>query len=105
MSTHLIRLLEIIRSLDTKIDLQAYLQSILSAAAELTSSESSSLLEYDEDAKEFYFKSVQWFHRDEVRSARIPLHGSVAGWIFLHNKPVAIEDVPKDDRHYKKIDE
>jgi signal transduction histidine kinase len=104
-SKHLARLLEIIRNLGNKVDLQPYLQSVLSVAAELTNSESASLLEYDEVAKDFYFKSVQWFHRDEVRSARIPLHGSVAGWVFQHNKPVAIDNVPKDDRHYKKIDD
>lgn len=96
---------EIIRSLGSDIDLQNYLQSILSAAKELTSSAGSSILEYDEVSKEFYFKSVQGFYKDEVRSARIPLNGSVAGWVFTHNKPVAIDDVSKDDRHYKKIDE
>ena len=99
------RLLELTRNLSTVIEVESYLQSLLSAAAELTDSESASLLQYDEVAKEFYFKSMLWFQKDEVRSAKIPVQGSVAGWIFLHNKPVAIDDVSKDDRHYKKIDE
>jgi signal transduction histidine kinase len=33
------------------------------------------------------------------------VQGSVAGWVFLYGKPVVIDDVSKDKRHYKKIDE
>jgi signal transduction histidine kinase len=100
----LTRLHEIIRSLGSNVEIHTYLQSILSAAAELTGSEGGSLLEYDEVAKEFYFRSLQGFQLDEIRSARVPLHGSVAGWVFLQNKPVAIDDVLSDNRHYKEID-
>jgi signal transduction histidine kinase len=99
------RLFEITRSLGAMVDLNAYLQSILSAATELTGSESASLLEYDEDSQEFSFKFVPWFHRDAISSARVPLSGSVAGWVFQNVKPLAIDDVTKDDRHYNKIDD
>ncbi|MBL8050765.1 MAG: GAF domain-containing sensor histidine kinase [Anaerolineales bacterium] len=99
------RVLELTRNLSTIKELESYLHDVLSVAAELTGSESASLLEYDDVAKEFFFNSMLWFQGDAVRSARIPVHGSVAGWVFLHNKPVAIDDVSKDDRHYKKIDE
>lgn len=99
------RLFEITRGLSASVDMETYLQSILSAAAELTESESASLLEYSEISQEFSFKFVPWFHRDAVSSARIPLSGSVAGWVFLNVKPLAIDDVENDDRHYSKIDE
>ncbi len=99
------RLYEVTQGLGTLVDLDAYLQMVLSAATELTGSESASLLEYDELALEFYFRFVPWFHRDAILSARVPLNGSVAGWVFLHSQPLAIDDVSKDERHYKKIDE
>lgn len=99
------RLFEITRSLSASVDLETYLQSILSTATELTESESASLLEYDEVSQEFSFKSVPWFHREEVSSARIPLSGSIAGWVFLNIKALAIDDVANDSRHYGKIDE
>lgn len=99
------RLLDLTRNLSTIMELESYLHNVLSVAAELTNSESASLLKYDEITKDFFFNSMLWFQGDSVRSARIPVHGSVAGWVFLHNKPVAIDDVSKDDRHYKKIDE
>lgn len=99
------RLFEITRGLSASVDTETYLQSIISAAAELTASETASLLEYDEVSQEFSFKFVPWFHRDAVKSAKVPLEGSAAGWIFLNVKPLAIDDVTKDSRHYSKIDD
>jgi signal transduction histidine kinase len=93
------------RELGAHTDLESYLQSLLSAAIELTGSESASLLEYDEAAQEFHFKLVPWFHRDATRSARVPLDGSVAGWVFQNMKPLAIDDATIDARHYKTIDQ
>jgi signal transduction histidine kinase len=101
----LTRLLEVTRNLSATVDLETYLQSILSAATELTNSETASLMEYDDAAKELRFKYVPWFHREAISSAKIPLNASVAGWIFLHVKPLVIDDVKSDPRHYGKIDE
>lgn len=99
------RIIEITRNLGTMTDLETYLQSVLSAATELTESESASLLEYDEASRDFSFKFVPWFHRDAISSERVPLQGSVAGWVFQHLKPLAIDDVSNDNRHYNRIDD
>jgi signal transduction histidine kinase len=100
------RILEITRSLDSEADLESCLRLILSSAVELTGSETASLLEYDETALNFYFKYVPWFHSASKNSnARIPLNGSVAGWVFLNGSPVVVEDAINDPRHSKKVDE
>ncbi len=99
------RLLEVTRNLSAMVDLETYMQSILSAATELTDSETASLIEYDEATEELRFKYVPWFHREAIGSARIPLHESAAGWVFLHVKPLALPDAKNDPRHYAKIDE
>jgi len=101
----LARLLEITRNLSTMVDLEKYLQSVLSAASELTESENVSLMEFDQVAQDLYFKYVPWFYREVLKDARVPLNGSAAGWVFLHAKPLIIDDVKKDERHYPKIDE
>ena len=101
----LARLLEVTSNLSTVVDLEAYLQSILSAATELTDSETASLMEYDDAVQEFFFRYVPWFHRDSLKDARVPLNGSAAGWAFLHIKPLVINDVRNDTRHFSKIDE
>jgi signal transduction histidine kinase len=101
----LARLLELTRNLSTIVDLESYLRSILSAAVELTGSEIASVMEYDDASRDLYFKYVPWFHRDAIKSARIPLNESAAGWVFLNVKPLIINDVRHDKRHYSKIDE
>lgn len=103
--TLLARLLEVTRNLSTMVDVDAYLQSILSAATELTGSETASLMEYDETTQEFFFRFVPWFHRDLIKDARVPLNGSAAGWSLLHSKPLIINDVKNDERHFNKVDE
>ena len=99
------RLLELTRNLSTMVDLETYLQSVLSAATELTGSETASLMEYDDARQELRFKYIPWFHREAAGSATIPLDASAAGWVFLHVKPLVIDDVRNDPRHYRKIDE
>ena len=100
------RLLDVTRSLNSEADLEACLRLILSAAVELTGSETASLLEYDETALNFYFKYVPWFHRDtDGDSKRIPLNGSIAGWAFLNTAPIIVDDAANDPRHSKKVDE
>jgi signal transduction histidine kinase len=101
----LARLMEITRNLSAMVDLETYLQSILSAAVELTDSETASLLDYDDAAQGLRFKYVPWFHREAISSAKIPVNESAAGWVFLHVKPLVIDDVKNDPRHYGKIDE
>lgn len=101
------RLLEVTRSLDSEADLEASLRLILSAATELTGSETASLLEYDETALNFFFKYVPWFNQDAEggNTIRIPLNESIAGWVFLNKNSLIVNDAVNDPRHSKKVDE
>lgn len=99
------RLLAVTRNLGASMDLNGYLRSVLSAAAELTGSETASLLGYDEATGDLYFRFVPWFHKDAISAARIPLNASAAGWAFQNIKPLIISDAANDPRHYSKIDE
>jgi signal transduction histidine kinase len=101
----LARLLEVTSNLSNVADLETYLQSVISAATELTESETIFLMEYDEAAQELYFKYIPWFYRDTIKDVRLPINESAAGWIFLHAKPLIINDVSNDSRYYRKLDE
>jgi signal transduction histidine kinase len=103
--TRLERLRELSRGLSAAGDAASYLQSILSAAVELTASETASIMEFDEGTKELQFSVVAWFHRDVLQGVKVPVEGSAAGWAFLHCKPLIIPDVSKDPRYYRKIDQ
>jgi signal transduction histidine kinase len=99
----LTRLLEVTRNLSTAVDLDTYLQSILSAATELTESETAFLMEYDDTAKELRFKYLPRFHGEAISIAKTQLNISAAGWIFLHEKPLVINDAKSDPRHFDEL--
>ena len=101
---HLERLLEVVRGLTTAPDLETFLQTIISEATELTNSELSSILEYDETTEELRFLAMQWFERDLLRPMGVPLEGSAAGWVFRKGQPLIIQNVKVDKRHFKVVD-
>ena len=101
---HLERLLEVVRGLTTAPDLEAFLQSVITEATELTNSELASILEYDETAEELRFLAVHWFQRDVLRPLGVPLEDSAAGWVYRKGQPLIIQDVKVDKRHFKVID-
>src|SRR5919204_4898428 len=98
---HLERLLEVVRGLTTAPDLEAFLQTIINEAIELTNSELASILEYDETAEELRFLAMHWFQRDLLRPMGVPLEGSAAGWVFRKGQPLIIQDVRANQRHFK----
>jgi len=101
---HLERLLEVVRGLTTAPDIEAFLQTVISEASEMTDSELASILEYDEVAEELRFLAMQWFQRDMLRPLGVPLEGSAAGWVFKRGQPLIIQDAKADQRHFKVID-
>jgi signal transduction histidine kinase len=101
---HLERLLEVVRGLTTAPDIEAFLQTVITEASEMTDSELASILEYDETAEELRFLAMQWFQRDMLRPLGVPLEGSAAGWVFKRGQPLIIQDAKADQRHFKVID-
>jgi len=101
---HLERLLEVVRGLTTAPDLEAFLQTIINEAIELTNSELASILEYEESAEELRFLAMHWFQRDLLRPMGVPLDGSAAGWVFRRGQPLIIQDTKADQRHFKVVD-
>ena len=101
---HLERLLEVVRGLTTAPDLESFLQTVINEATELTDSELSSILEYDETAEELRFLAMHWFQRDLLRPVGVPLDGSAAGWVYRRGQPLIIQDVKVDQRHFKVVD-
>ena len=101
---HIERLLEVVRGLTTAPDIEAFLQTVIAEASEMTDSELASILEYDETAEELRFLAMQWFQRDMLRPLGVPLEGSAAGWVFKRGQPLIIQDAKADQRHFKVID-
>ncbi len=101
----LVRMLEVNRSLGGVLDLEPYLLTIIAAVTELTGSEVASILEPDEGGKELRFSALPWFHRDALKAVRVPLAGSIAGWVYENAKPLNVPDAAADPRHFKAPDQ
>jgi signal transduction histidine kinase len=99
------RLLEITRNLSASLDFEPFLQTVLSAASELVDCEWASLFEYDEAEKQLRFLAVPWFHRDMLKSLRVPVEGSIAGWVFKNGAPLIVPEAQKEPRHFKTADQ
>lgn len=99
------RLTQIGRELSTAADLDHVLQSILSAATELTGSDTASILGLDEESNSLRFLALSSQHKNTLETVAIPLDKSIAGMVFSQRKSAAVNDVSKSPFHYKNADQ
>ncbi len=101
------RLMEISRQLNSTLDIQKLLDSIIVAATELTDTEVASILLVDPRTGELRFEAGLTPKGASVRleSIVVPMEGSIAGWIVKHGEPMLIEDVRNHPRFYKEVDD
>lgn len=95
---------EVIRSLTSAIELEPFLQTVVSVACELTDSEAASILELDEQSESLHFLASPLVHKDTVRTVQIPVNASLAGLAVREQKSLRSLDVPKDGRHFREVD-
>lgn len=99
------RLPAIIRAFGSAADTEELLQRLTTAAIELTGSASASIMEFDETSNSLRFVAVPWFWHQLLKDISVPLDKSIAGWVFANNKLQIVQDVRKDPRHYKTVDQ
>ncbi|MBN1450839.1 MAG: GAF domain-containing sensor histidine kinase [Anaerolineales bacterium] len=99
------RLLAVAHELGSAIAMEQLLQRLTIAASELTSSEGASLLEFDENLNSLHFVAAPWLREQPLKDVAVPLDASIAGWVFGNNEPLVIQDVAKDPRHFKAVDQ
>jgi signal transduction histidine kinase len=98
------RLLELGRTLSLSAEIEPFLQSLIAAASELTASELASVLEIEDTGDQFHFLAVPWFHREALKTIKVPVRGSVAGMAFQDVKPIAVTDTAAVSHHFKGAD-
>lgn len=100
-----VRLIEISRDLASTLDLDVLLERIVKAAADITAAEAASILLYDNTARQLYFQVATNIDEPTMRGLVVPLEGSIAGWIVTNQKPVRIENVHDDSRHFGDVEQ
>jgi len=98
------RMVKVSQILTSTLDLRQLLRIITEVATELTQTEAASIMLLDKNTGELYFETATGDKSDEVKRVKVPLEGSIAGWIFTHNEPVIIRDPREDPRHFRGTD-
>jgi signal transduction histidine kinase len=103
-TSRLERLVEVCKNLSSNLELEPLLHSIIETASELTYSESSSILVFDEENNYLKFIAAPWFLMETLKTIGVPLDKSVAGWVYTHIQPMALHHADKDDRIFRVVD-
>jgi signal transduction histidine kinase len=98
------RLVDVTRALGSTPDLDAFLQTVIAAAAELTDSQAAAILEYEAASETLRFSAASAAHWEALRTLHVPVEGSAAGWVYLQGKALHIPDTRTDARHFKAAD-
>ena len=99
------RLVTLSVTLNSTLDPGALLQLIISTAAELLDCEAVSILLYDEKRPRLYFAAATGSDPKKLAEVPVPIEDSLAGIIFRTNRPVIINNVKQDPRHYSLVSE
>ena len=95
---------EVMREITHAVEIESFLQKMVSAAGELTDSEAASILELDEQGESLRFIASPKVHKDALRAVRVPVNMSMAGWVIREQKSLVSPDVTTDERHFSGVD-
>jgi signal transduction histidine kinase len=98
------RIVEVSLTLNSTLDPEQLLQYIIKTASELLDCEAASILLYDEKRGELFFATAANAAK-QLAAIPVPLEGSIAGTIFLENRPLIINNAQQDPRHYAQVGE
>ena len=97
------RILEISRELTTTVALGPLLSKIVDTAAQLTDSESASILLRDTRTGELRFRTATGAQSAQLMDIPVPIEGSIAGAVLTSAEPLIIGDARTDPRHFAGV--
>lgn len=94
----LLLLFDLIAHINSKMDLNRLLTSIMEAAKTMMDAEASSLFLLDTEKKELEISIPTGEASGRITGFRIPMNQGIAGWVATHNEPLLVSDVSVDPR-------
>ncbi len=94
----LLLLFDLIAHINSKMDLNRLLTSIMEAAKTMMDAEASSLFLLDVDKQELEISIPTGEASGRITGFRIPMNQGIAGWVATHNEPLLVPDVSRDPR-------
>lgn len=87
------------------MQLDPLLDTIMELGMNVMDAEGCSVLLVDEKEKKLQFVAASGAKKEEVKKLSLDMGEGVAGWVVQNDQPLLIDDVSKDDRFSKKVDE
>ena len=97
------RLVELSVVLNSTLDLDALLQLITATATELLDCEAASILLCDEKDLCLFFAAATGSDPKKLAEISVPIESSLAGTILRTNRPMILNSVEQDPRHYSLV--
>ena len=94
---------DVTRSLNSELNLEPLLHMILKSAVEVMGASAGSLLLLDKATDELIFEVIEGGGGAALTGTRMPADKGIAGWVVTHRQPLIVDDVNRDDRHYRNI--
>ncbi|MEW5957996.1 MAG: GAF domain-containing sensor histidine kinase, partial [Chloroflexota bacterium] len=94
---------EVTGSLTSELNLEPLLYKILTQAVEVMNASAGSLLLLDELTDELVFAVIKGGGGENLKGVRMSRDKGIAGWVATHRKPLIVDDVNSDNRHYQSI--
>jgi putative nucleotidyltransferase with HDIG domain len=85
-------------------DLDVLLNKIIKYAAVIVKAEAASILLLDKEKNELYFKASLGKKSKEIKKYKIKFGEGIAGWVAERGKSLIVENVSKDTRWKKSLD-
>ena len=97
-------LLKIIRTINSHLNLDKVLKSVMDVTTKAMQVEASSLVLIDEDTNELIFHVTEGEKAKIIKKIRMKAGEGIVGWVIQKEKPVLVNDVSKDKRFFKAAD-
>lgn len=97
------KLVETSVNLNSTLNIEELLQSIIKTATEVLDCEAASLLLHDEKRNRLFFAAASNMDERQMAQIPVPIDGSLAGTIFREATPILINDVTQDARHFPGV--
>jgi len=98
-------LVSIIGQISSALDQDLILNLIIDNARQLLNAEASSLFLLDEETGELRMHIAQDLHQTKIPPVRLPAGKGIIGYVAQTGKMVLVNDISKESRHFKDVDD
>lgn len=98
-------LLELVKKINSSLNLHDLLATINEELTQLLDVEASTILVFDAKDQELYFLQAGPIKDRNVTGIRVPIQGSVAGWVIQNSQVVCLNNVAEEPWHNKQADQ